>query len=112
MKRLEGGQPPALTDGARPASVAPRGYGRVQRQVWRCFIAFPAKDLSTGDLVAWCYPRTIGKPNRHGFSVIFAWNNMFPNLEFFSVLSLLREVRFRVWLAYRKNFTYLKRQPY
>ena len=70
MKRLEGGQPPALTDGARPASVAPRGYGRVQRQVWRCFIAFPAKDLSTGDLVAWCYPRTIGKPNRHKWRAI------------------------------------------
>jgi hypothetical protein len=38
-------------DGAVPASVAPRGYGRVQRQVWRCFVAFPAKDLSTGDLL-------------------------------------------------------------
>jgi hypothetical protein len=54
----------AMTDGAVPASVSPRGLGKVQRGVWRCFIAFPAKDLTTADLVGFCYPRLEGKPGR------------------------------------------------
>jgi hypothetical protein len=51
-------------DGPAPAAVSPRGYGRAQRRIWRAFLAMPDRELTTADLVSWCYPRLVGKPGR------------------------------------------------
>lgn len=38
--------------------------GPIQRRIWRAFIAKPDAELRTVDLVPWCYPRLVGKPQR------------------------------------------------
>ena len=55
----------AWTDGRAGASVAlVRGAGRVQRRIWRAFMSLPGAELTTTQLAAWCYPRSLGEPDR------------------------------------------------
>ena len=56
----------AWTDGRGGTSVAlVRGAGKVQRRIWRAFMSLPGAELTTADLAAWCYPRSLGEPDRH-----------------------------------------------
>jgi hypothetical protein len=48
----------------RPKPAATNRAGRVQWRVWRAFVANPDRELTTADLVAWCYPSLVGKPGR------------------------------------------------
>lgn len=46
------------------------GLGPIQRRVRRAFLAKPGAEFSTGDLVAWCYPRLKGTAsNWHRLSI-------------------------------------------
>jgi len=56
--------PPAAANGPPHAAVSLRGAGRVQRRVWRAFMTNPDREMTTADLVRWCYPRWDGKPLR------------------------------------------------
>jgi hypothetical protein len=53
------------TSGPGHAVVALHGAGRVQRRIWRAFMTFPDVEMTTADLVRWCYPRWDGEPGRH-----------------------------------------------
>jgi hypothetical protein len=46
------------------------GFGPLQRQIRRAFLAEPGVELTTGDLIRWCYPR-LAKParNKHRFAI-------------------------------------------
>ena len=39
-------------------------WGRIQRRIWRAFIANPGAELRTTELAAWAYPRLREKPQR------------------------------------------------
>ena len=46
------------------------GFGPIQRRVWRAFVAHPGAELTTGQLVRWCYPRLNGRTlNKHRFVI-------------------------------------------
>lgn len=43
--------------------------GKLQRRIWRAFVANPGGQLTTGELVRWCYPRMTGRAlNKHRFA--------------------------------------------
>lgn len=47
--------------------------GRVQRAIWRAFIANPGRELSTEELVRWAFPRLTGAiEKKHRVSVLRA----------------------------------------
>jgi len=61
---------PAPSDnGPKPSSVSPRGFGHVQRGIWRAFLTYPDSELSTVDLAAWAYPR-LDEGNRNHWRAI------------------------------------------
>jgi hypothetical protein len=66
--------PPGAGAGGRAvAAVSLRGAGRIQRRVWRAFMALPAAEMTTAQLAAWCYPRLEGKPlKRHRTAIVRA----------------------------------------
>jgi hypothetical protein len=39
-------------------------WGRIQRRIWRAFIANPGAEMRTTELAAWAYPRLTDKPQR------------------------------------------------
>ncbi len=63
----------ACVSGAGAASVSLRGRGRIQRRIWRAFMAFPDQELTTADLARWCYPRWADKPlHKHRLAIVRA----------------------------------------
>lgn len=65
--------PAAEGSGATLAPVDLRGAGRIQRRVWRAFMASPNAELTTTQLAAWCYPRLQGEPGRkHRWAIVRA----------------------------------------
>lgn len=59
--------------GEKLPAVSLRGVGRVQRRIWRAFMAMPERELTTAQLAAWCYPRLEGKPlKRHRTAIVRA----------------------------------------
>lgn len=47
--------------------------GKLQRRIWRAFIADPDAELRTVDLVPFCYPRLTGEPQRkHRWAICVA----------------------------------------
>lgn len=66
-------RPGAGVSGTGPATVDLRGAGRVQRRVWRAFMAQPTAELTTADLARWVYPRLEGAPARkHRWAIVRA----------------------------------------
>jgi hypothetical protein len=64
---------PAGGNDAPPAAVDLHGRGRVQRRVWRAFVAHPGAELTTAELARWCYPRFTGEPLRkHRWAIVRA----------------------------------------
>jgi hypothetical protein len=63
----------ASTDGTDPTAVDLRAAGRVQRRIWRAFVANPDLELTTAQLASWAYPRLAGAPSRkHRWAIVRA----------------------------------------
>ena len=55
------------------AVVDLHGRGRLQRRIWRAFMANPDVEMTTADLARWCYPRLEGEPLRkHRWAIVRA----------------------------------------
>lgn len=55
------------------AAVDLHGAGRVQRRIWRAFMAQPHGELTTAELARWVYPRIEGEPQRkHRWAIVRA----------------------------------------
>ena len=49
------------------------GLGRIQRGIREAFLAYPNREFRTIELVSWCYPRLIGKPQlKHRCTIVRA----------------------------------------
>jgi hypothetical protein len=65
--------PTPHADGGRPAFVSLKGAGRLQRRVWRAFVANPDAELTTAELARWAYPRLTGRPlHKHRLAIVRA----------------------------------------
>ena len=64
---------PANADGPASAAVDLHGAGRVQRRIWRAFMASPDLELTTAELARWAYPRLVDEPSRkHRWAIVRA----------------------------------------
>jgi hypothetical protein len=64
---------PAPADGSNVSVASLYGAGKVQRRVWRAFIANPGLELTTAELARWAYPRLSGEPlHKHRLAIVRA----------------------------------------
>ena len=64
---------PANDDGSNVPVVDLYGAGKVQRRVWRAFVASPDLELTTAELARWAYPKLAESPSRkHRWAIVRA----------------------------------------
>jgi hypothetical protein len=60
-------------DGRNVPFVDLKAAGRVQRRVWRAFVANPDLEMTTAELARWAYPRLVEEPSRkHRWAIVRA----------------------------------------
>jgi hypothetical protein len=73
MKLRDEGATPTSIDGKTVPVVSLYGAGKIQRRVWRAFVANPDLELTTTELASWAYPRLTERPlKRHRTAIVRA----------------------------------------